>query len=330
MANSHDIPYATLEQAAEWYATLRADAVDADERQRWQDWLARDAGNRQAWARVEAISQHVAIASQTPQSSSTALHAASAQRQRRKLVKTLALAALTTGLGWQLARTEDVQVALAGLGASHRVGVGERSDTTLADGTRLWLDSGTVLDQRFDAAQRLVVLHQGEILLQSGLDRRRPLVVRSRQGSMRALGTRFQVRQFDGSTRLGVSEGRVEVTPRDAHGPMLIVEAGQEVTFTRTGVSQAVALPAAREAWTRGMLIADDLPLEDFLAELGRYRHGHLGCDPALAGLRVVGAFPAHDTDQALAMLEAALPVRVRRVLPWWVTLEARPAALRK
>ncbi|WP_306396891.1 FecR domain-containing protein [Telluria beijingensis] len=324
MAETQDIPYATLEQAAEWYATLRAGAVDEDERRRWQDWLAQGAGNRRAWARVEAISQNVAIARQTPDASSAALHAASAQRQRRKLVKTLALAAFTTGLGWQLARTEDVQVAFAGLGASHRIGVGERLDTVLADGTRIWLDSGTVLDQRYDAAQRLVVLHRGEFVLQSGQDARRPLVVRSRQGSMRALGTRFQVRQFDGSTRLGVSEGRVEVTPFDARGPMLVVEAGQEVRFTRSGISTPSALPAGREAWTRGMLIAEDLSLEAFLAELSRYRHGHLGCDPAIAALRVVGAFPAHDTDQALAMLEAALPVRARRVLPWWVTVEAK------
>lgn len=324
MPNTQDIPYATLEQAAEWYATFRSGVVDDDERRRWQDWLAQDAGNRQAWARVEAISQHVAIARQTPEASGAALHAASAQRQRRKLVKTLALAAITTGLGWQLARQEEVQVAFAGLGASHRIGVGEHGETVLADGTRLWLDSGTVLDQRFDDALRLMVLHQGEILLQSGQDARRPLVVRSRQGSMRALGTRFQVRQFDGSTRLGVSEGRVEVTPIDAPGPVLVVEAGQEVTFTRTGVSSPSALPAAREAWTRGMLIADDLPLQEFLAELSRYRHGFLGCDPAIARLRVVGAFPIHDTGQALAMLEAALPVRARQVLPWWVSVGPR------
>lgn len=316
-----DIPYATLEQAAEWYATFRAGAVDADERRRWQDWLARDAGNRHAWARVEAISQNLAIAGQTPEASGAALQAAGARRQRRTLVKTLALAAITTGLGWQLARQEQVQVAFAGLGASHRVGVGQRGETVLDDGTRIWLDTGTVLDERFDDRLRLVVLHEGAVVLESGRDPRRPLVVRSRQGSMRALGTRFQVRQFDDSTRLGVSEGRVEVTPFDAHGPMLVVEAGQEVTFTRDGVSQAAALPAARDAWTRGMLIAEDLSLESFLAELSRYRHGHLGCDPAIAGLRVVGAFPIDDTGQALSMLEAALPVRVRQVLPWWVSV---------
>lgn len=320
-SDAHDIPYATLEQAAEWYATFRSGAVDDDERRRWRDWLAQDAGNRQAWARVEAISQNFAIARQTPEASSSALHAAGAQRQRRKLLKTLAMAAITTGLGWQLARQDDVQLAFAGLGASHRVGVGERSETVLADGTRLWLDSGAILDERFDDALRLVVLHRGGILLESGRDARRPLIVRSRQGSMRALGTRFQVRQLDGSTRLGVSEGRVEVTPLDARGPLLVVEAGQEVTFTRSSVSAAAALPATREAWTRGMLVADDLPLDEFLAELSRYRHGFLGCDPAVAGLRVVGAFPIDDTGQALAMLEAALPVKARQPLPWWVSV---------
>ncbi len=61
------------------------------------------------------------------------------------------------------------------------------------------------------------------------------------------------------------------------------------------------------------------------MAELARYRHGHLAVDPAVAGLPVMGTYPLDDTDRALAMLEAALPVRVRRRLPWWVTLE--PAA---
>lgn len=324
MGDSQDIPYATLEQAAEWFAVLRSGQVDDDERRRWQDWLAGDAGHRCAWARVEAISQGLALVRETPDASSCALQAANARRQRRKLVKTLALAAFTTGLGWQAARQEGVQAMVAGLGASHRIGAGRPGDIVLADGSRLWLDAGTVLDDRFDAARRLLVLHRGEILLESGRDARRPLVVESRQGSMRALGTRFQVRQFDGHTRLGVSEGRVEITPFEPGARTAIVAAGQEVTFSRGAMSAPRALPPARDAWTRGMLIADDMPLQDFLGELSRYRHGYLGCEPAIAGLRVVGAFPLHDTDQALAMLEAALPVRARRVLPWWIRIAAK------
>ena len=319
-----EIPYATLEQAAEWFAVFRSGRVEDDERRRWQDWLAADAGHRQAWARVEAISDGVAIAREAPQAASAALHAASQVSQRRKLLKAMALAALTVGAGWQVARQESVQALVAGLGASHRTGVGESRQVVLADGTRLWLDTDTVLDARYDDRQRLLVLHQGVILVETHADDvypPRPLIVHSGQGAMRALGTRFAVRQFDGHTRLEVSEGRVQVTPREAPALARVVASGEQTSCTRHAIAASGALDPVRQAWTRGMLIAQDMPLAQFLAELSRYRPGHLGCDPAIAGLRGVGAFPLRDTGQALAMLAAALPVQVRFTLPWWVTV---------
>lgn len=331
MQRSHDttqdLPFATLEQAAEWFAVFRSGKVEDDERRRWQDWLASDAGNRLAWARVEAISQGLAIGREAPEAAGSALHAASQLRKRRKLIKTLVLTVATTGLGWQLARREDLRATIAGLGASHRTGVGKSRRVVLADGTRLWLNTDTALDERFDGGLRLLVLHKGEVLIETHPDPRqppRPFVVHSRQGRMRALGTRFAVRQFDGHTQLGVRQGRVEITPFDEASPRRVIDAGQEVRFSQREISAPGALPAARQAWTQGMLIAEDMPLEQFLAELARYRRGHLGCDPTIAGLRVVGGFPVRDTAHALAMLEAALPVRVRFVLPWWVTITAR------
>jgi len=323
---TQDIPYSTLEQAAEWFAVLRSGAVEEDERKRWQDWLARDAGNRQAWDRVEAISQGVAIAREAPDAASSALHAAGQLRKRRKLIKTLVLTAATAGVGWQLARQDEVRATIAALGASHRTGIGESRELALADGTRIWLNTDTAVDVRFDATQRLLVLHKGELLIETHPDverRPRPFVVHSRQGAMRALGTRFTVRQYDTHTRLGVTQGRVEITPFAHNAARRVIGAGQEVRFSPRDISAPGALPAEGLAWTQGMLIAEDLPLEQFLAELSRYRRGHLGCDPAIAGLRVVGAFPVGETGQALAMLEAALPVRAKVVLPWWVTVKA-------
>lgn len=327
MNAAHDaIPFATLKQAAEWYAVLRSGKVEDEERRRWAVWLAADEANRQAWARVESIGQGVSFAKDAPQAASSALVAANQLRQRRKMLKTLTLAAITGGLGWQLSRQDELRATIAGLMATHRTGVGESNRLRLADGTQLWLNTHTAVDDRYDSRQRQLVLHHGEILIETHPDAQqppRPFVVHSRQGSMRALGTRFEVRQFDDHTRLGVSEGRVEVTPWGASSPQ-IIEAGQEVRFSRYAISPADGLPPTRQAWTQGMLIAQDLPLAQFLTELSRYRHGHLGCDPAVADLRVVGGFPLRDTDQALAMLEAALPVRAHAVMPWWVTVKPR------
>lgn len=70
-------------------------------------------------------------------------------------------------------------------------------------------------------------------------------------------------------------------------------------------------------------MIADELRLDAFVAELERYRPGLLRCDPAVAGLRVSGVFPLDDTDRILAMLPSVLPVRVRQRSRYWVSIQA-------
>lgn len=87
------------------------------------------------------------------------------------------------------------------------------------------------------------------------------------------------------------------------------------------------AIPAHpdADARTRGLLIADQMRLDLLVAELSRYRRGHLGVAPKIAGLPVDGVFPLRNADAALAMLEDSLPVRVQRPLPRYTMLEAAP-----
>ena len=65
----------------------------------------------------------------------------------------------------------------------------------------------------------------------------------------------------------------------------------------------------AREAWTRGLLLAEDIALHELIAELSRYRPGHITLAAEIANLKVYGAFPLQDTDRALNMLGATLPI---------------------
>ena len=61
-----------------------------------------------------------------------------------------------------------------------------------------------------------------------------------------------------------------------------------------------------------------------FLAELSRYRPGHLRATPAVAGLRISGVFQLTDIDGVLDNLATTLPVRVNRFTRYWAQLEAR------
>jgi transmembrane sensor len=87
------------------------------------------------------------------------------------------------------------------------------------------------------------------------------------------------------------------------------------------GPAQAAALHA--DSWTRGILRVRDMRLQDFAAELARYRPGILHCDPAVAELRISGAFQLGDTTPVLDSLPKALPVEVLYRSRYWVTLVA-------
>ncbi len=126
-------------------------------------------------------------------------------------------------------------------------------------------------------------------------------------------------RQYHHHSQLSVFEGAVEI--RVAGGTGAVVRAGDQTTFTAGEIAPPLPAETARQAWADGVIVADDIAIGDLIAELARYRHGHLGLDPAIAHLRVIGTYPAHRPDLALAMLENALPVRARRLMPWWVTV---------
>jgi len=239
----------------------------------------------------------------------------------------LLMLCLTAGLGGAAFLRSDTRNWLAGLNAQQGTKVGEIRQLALADGGALWLNTDTRLDIDYTPALRRIALYSGEILITTAKDMQlppRPLVVDVLHGRLRALGTRFTVRSSADATLLAVYEGKVQVEPREGGGTR-IVEAGSELRFDAASIGQPYALDENASAWIEHRLMPDQMRLDDFLAELSRYRRGHLGCAPEVAHLRLVGSYPLADTDRILAALEATLPVRVRRIHDWWVTMEVAP-----
>jgi len=309
-----------LDEAAEWLMRLHDSHATPADRQACERWQRADPAHAQAWARAELLMNKLGG---LPSALAMPALGRPAHAGRRAAVGKLAalLAAVPAGwLAWQVA---DAQ----GWTAAHRTATGERRDLTLADGTRVTLNTASALDVRFDADQRLLLLHAGEILVATAPDTaaaHRPFRVATRQGLMQALGTRFTVRQDAGRTRLAVIEGAVRIRPATGSAPP-VIRAGQQTVFTQRDVAPAAALDLAESAWTRGMLLADRMRLADFVAEVARYRPGLLVCDAAVAELRVSGAFPIDDTDRVLRMLVSTYAVEaVTRLRRRWVTLVAR------
>ncbi|KAA8998065.1 FecR family protein [Affinibrenneria salicis] len=318
--------FAALQQAANWYARL-TDAVPDDEQyQLWQQWLAESDEHRHAWHYVENVSQRFRPLRENVQPRPVAevllRPQAAAEPGRRRALKLAALLTTGTLLAWATWRHTPAGDQLLALSADYQSKTGEVKALTLSDGTHVWLNTASALNADYSAGQRRLRLLLGEALIETAADPLRTFFIDSPQGQMQALGTRFSVRLLPALTRLVVYEGAVEVTP--AAGDPLRVPAGSQLFFGRDGAQSPTPSFSQDADWRQGMLRADNLRLDDFIHELARYRRGHLACDPAVADLRVMGTWPLHDTDRALAMLEQALPVSINRRFSWWVTVEQK------
>ena len=224
-------------------------------------------------------------------------------------------------LGWAAWRQALLPQTMLAWAADHRTATGEQRDVMLPDGTLVRLNTASAFNVDYSDSLRRIVVREGEIFVSTAADARRPFVVDTVHGRLRALGTRFNVRQTEDATQLAVYQGAVEVRP-NANGSATIIDAGWQAGFTRTAIEAPTAHDAADPAWTRGLLIADNLPLRDVVRELRRYRRGHIGLHEGIADLKVYGNLPLDDTDRALLMLTTVLPVRIRETFPWWVSIE--------
>ncbi len=303
-------------QAARWFVRLQGNANPRDQ-EACQRWRASHADHERAWqlaelfhARLDSIPAEVGMpALGRPQSLD--------RRHALKLLTTLIIAAPLGTLAYQALPWRDWN-------ADQRTGTGERRECVLPDGTRVMLNTASAMDIRFDRQQRRVRLHTGQILVSTAADpEHRPLLVETAEGLLRPIGTRFDVRQLDGKTRIAVFEGAVEVCPAQTQNSLRL-EAGQQTDFSRTLIAPVNALQRGTSDWTLGVLRADKMRLADFAIELGRYRPGLLHCDPAVADWHISGAFQLNDTDQALTALARTLPVEIRTRSRYWVTIAAR------
>lgn len=303
----------TLRQAAEWFAILQDGEVAEGDRRRWEAWLAASPRHRDAWERVEAIQGELRGLPAAP--ARAALNGADAGRRRAlKVLGGLAVAAPALWLARRHLPWETWT-------ADYRTGVGEIREVRLADGTRLWLNTASALDVRYSPDTRRLRLHAGEAMLETAADAR-PLVLHTRRGSVRPVGTRFGVRLGDAGDAVYVERGAVRLQP--AAGEAARLAAGRSARLTTSSVDGVRPLATGQDAWTEGLLIADGERLGDLLAELARYHRGWLGWSDAVADLRVIGTYPVADTERVLAALEASLPVRVQWRTRWWARVEPR------
>jgi transmembrane sensor len=178
---------------------------------------------------------------------------------------------------------------------------GEGRLVALTDGSRVRLDTDTRLTVRLLGPERDVRLTRGQAFFEVAHDAARPFIVSADGVSVRAIGTRFDVRRDtdqNGAVAVTLVEGQVEV--QADHGRQtLTLKPGERVAYApgrELGVPTSIDLAAAI-SWTSGRIVFRSMPLGAAVAEINRYSARPIRLEAAkLEDAPVSGVFEAGDT----------------------------------
>lgn len=201
--------------------------------------------------------------------------------------------------------------------ADHSSAHGEITTLTLADGSRVLLDSASAIDVAFSDTERAVTLISGRASFDvaPASDTVPPFVVHAGNSTTRALGTKFDVEfgDDDDGHDLTVTaiEHQIMVTPDVAQADTSLVLSPGERISIRAGASdiavQQINL-ATSTSWQNGFLIFDHARLSDVTRTLNRYASGPiLIASGDLANREVSGMFRIDKIDQAVNVISKGL-----------------------
>lgn len=306
-----------LEQGLAWMVTLQSGVCSAADQQACLSWRNEHPQHERVWQRLNGLSRDLrAGAGAMPaEHVRSALQARSLATRRGALKALVGVGVLACG-GWQ-AREHQW---LAPYTSDYATATGERRALQLGSHLAVQLDTRTALD----VAPSRLVLDSGRLWLSfTGAD---ALTVRTRDVSIKLAGPARLVVSRDlpeqPASLVQVLSGQVQVASSTS-GAVATLAAGQGQAFALGGSAAVTAVNTTAEAWTRGLLVAERMPLVSVARQLDRYRRGILRCDSSVAQLRVSGSFSIDNPEASLDLLTRLLPVKVNRVLGYWATLQA-------
>ncbi len=297
------------EEAADWFARLNKRDVSAADMEAFRLWR-KAPGHKEAYDAVDAFWRRSAALQADPDIQAAVSSALTRSVPDRKSVRRPII-----GLGFAAAI-----LAIGAVGGyalwgptTYATDVGETRTVRLDDGSSIVLDTQTKVSVRYSRANRDIRLDRGQALFDVAHDATRPFVVTAGETSVKALGTRFDVRREDGGARVTLLRGAVEVKRQaQADTKPLRLTPGQ--TLSPKTTTPTFADVQAQTSWTTGRLVFKSVPLGEAVEEVRRYDRRKIELDVGdLERAPISGAFDAGDTETFVSAAAELLDLTVTR-----------------
>jgi transmembrane sensor len=197
--------------------------------------------------------------------------------------------------------------------------VGGHRQLALADGSRIELNTDTIIQVNSAGQGRQVELVQGEAFFHVKHDASHPFVVRAGNHWLVDLGTEFFVRKDAAEMRVGLIEGRVrlESAAGASHPQSAVLVPGDIALATADKVS--VTKKSVRDlsddlGWRNGNLVFHRATLAEAVMEFNRYNERKLVvADGQVAKLTFSSVFPTNGIDAFTRVAQKSMGLRVER-----------------
>lgn len=229
-----------------------------------------------------------------------------------RLAAAVALLLVGAGLGWYL------------VPVTHTTGYGQIRHLTLPDGSQVTLNAHSRLRtaRYWHAGRTRAVWLEGEAYFAVARQTAPPeagtaavpvkFVVHAAQTDVEVLGTRFNVQQRAGVTRVVLRSGRVQLR-RPGLANLQMVP-GELAELRGDGWVHRAVDPRPHTAWTERKLVLDQRTLGEIARTIEDfYGYPVVFSDPTLRNLRLGGTLNADQLDQLLEALEVTARVRIVR-----------------
>ena len=150
---------------------------------------------------------------------------------------------------------------------------GKRSNIVLADGTKLWLNSGSraIYPVAFNDKTREIFI-EGEGYLEVAHDAAKPFFVVTDQIKVRVLGTKFDISAYkeDNHVSVVLVEGSVQVSSPSGNSN---IKPNQILNYEKSTQKSLLATANVLEyvAWKDGWMLCNKEPIQSITTKLSRY-----------------------------------------------------------
>ncbi|TKG90776.1 DUF4974 domain-containing protein [Puteibacter caeruleilacunae] len=232
------------------------------------------------------------------------------------IVQLAAVIVLAFVLGGVLTNWWNKSDGLGGY-AEVKVPLGQMSEMTLIDGTKVWLNSGTTLryNNSFGEKERQVSMEGEAFFDVTSMDK--PFKVKFKGKEVEVLGTQFNVVAYhdDNISEITLLEGQVKVNNQEGE-TLATLKPSEQITINETSNEANIRTIKTRNyiSWREGKIVFDEEKLSQVAVKLERWYNVDIQfADSAIGEMKFTGTVLKNKPfDQIIAAFEVLLPLKIK------------------